>query len=155
MSFRIAGLKRADFSPLFDLDDEALAGRGVLRMTAGAKPGFPCRIGLRDLEPGERALLLNHEHQPADTPFRASHAIFVGERSEEAAPSPGEVPEVLRLRPLSIRAFDARGMMTDADLADGREAEALIERLLADEQVAYLDIHYARRGCWAARAERA
>ena len=153
MSFRITGLDRDDFSHLFGLSDEALAEQGVIRMTAGSS--FPCRVGLRDLEPGETVLLLNHEHQPADTPFRSRHAIFVGEQSATAAPAEDEVPQVLRLRPLSIRAFDAAGMMTDADLVDGREAEGLIERMLADARVAYLDIHYAKRGCWAARVERA
>ncbi|HYE43100.1 MAG TPA: DUF1203 domain-containing protein [Caulobacteraceae bacterium] len=155
MTFRITGLPRTDFEHLFGLDDAALSERGIVRMTADATPGFPCRVGLRDLEPGETVLLLNHEHQGADTPFRSSHAIFVGEDSSPPALAPGELPEVLRRRTLSIRAFGADGMMIDADLAEGAEAPALIERLLADRRADYLHLHYARRGCWAARADRA
>ena len=155
MTFRIHGLPHADFAPLFALPDDALAARGVIRMAVDAAPGFPCRVGLRDLEAGETALLLNHVHQPADTPYRSAHAIFVGERSVDAAPAPGEVPEVMARRTLSIRSFDAAGMMLDAGLCDGRQAGALITRLLADVRADSAHIHYATRGCFAGRAVRA
>ena len=65
------------------------------------------------------------------------------------------VPPALRERLLSLRAFDARGMMVDADIAEGANAEALIERLLANPEVDYLHAHFARRGCFGARVERA
>jgi hypothetical protein len=45
--------------------------------------------------------------------------------------------------------------MLDADIAEGREARPLIERLLALPEAAYLHAHYAKRGCYAARIERA
>lgn len=80
MSFTISGLPVEDFRPLFALNTEALAAQGIVRRVATAKPGFPCRIGLRDAEPGETVLLLNHEHQPADTPYRSSYAIYVRDR---------------------------------------------------------------------------
>jgi hypothetical protein len=35
------------------------------------------------LEPGESVLLVNYEHQPAHSPFRSRHAIFVREGAEE------------------------------------------------------------------------
>lgn len=154
MSFRIHGLPRADYAHLTGLPDADLAARGAVRMTAETPNSFPCRVGLRDLEPGETALLLNYAHQPADTPYRASHAIFVGEGSRDADPAPGEVPEVMRRWTLPIRSFDGAGTMLDADLADGTDAAALVERLLAEPRAAYADIHYARRGCWAGRAVR-
>ena len=62
---------------------------------------------------------------------------------------------MLRSRLLSLRAFDDAGMLVDADVADGTELEPLIERQLADAQVRYLHIHFARPGCYAARVERA
>ena len=85
MSFRIIGLSPAPFQHLFGLPDKALAREGVRRYIVDAKPGFPDRIEVRDLEPGETVLLLNHVHQPADTPYRSSHAIFVGEGARQAA----------------------------------------------------------------------
>src|SRR5687768_9386473 len=147
MSFRVTGLAPEPFRPLFGLPDEALARRGARRVVADAPFGFPDRIEISEAAPGESLLLVNYFHQPADTPYRASHAIFVRER--ELAPTDliGEVPPAMRARPLSLRAFDADDMMVDADLVEGAGAEGLIERLLGDERVAYIQAHYARRGC--------
>lgn len=147
------GLPLAPFRHLFGLDEVALAARGARRVIADAKPGFPDRVALRDAEPGETLLLVHHEHQAADTPFRASHAVYVVEADAETYASP-EVPQPLRTRTLSLRAFDAEGMLRDADLCEGRDVEALATRMLADPAVAYLHAHYARPGCYACRIGR-
>ena len=155
MSFTVTGLPLEPFKPLFDLDDEALAARQMLRVTADARFAFPCRVTLDDAEPSERLILLNYEHQSADTPFRASHAIYVREAAAEAVSTTGELPPALRRRLLSLRAFDAAGLMRDADVVEGANAPEVIDRLLANPQVAYLHAHYARPGCYAARIDRA
>ncbi len=155
MAFRITGLDPAPFRELFGLSDERLAALRVRRCIVDAKPGFPDRVELRDLEPGETALLLNFTHQPADTPYRASHAIFVREGARSAFEAVDSVPEAIRTRLISLRAFDEAGEMVDADVVDGRDIEPLIDRLLANPEVSYLHAHYARRGCYAARIERA
>ena len=154
MSFRVIGLDPAPFRHLSGLDDQALAVIGVRRYVADSKPGFPDRIELRDAEPGEKLLLLNYTHQPADTPYRASHAIFVREGAQLAYDRIGEIPEALRIRTISLRGFDRDHLMVDADLVEGRELAGLIERLFADPKVSYLQAHYAKRGCYAARIER-
>ena len=46
-------------------------------------------------------------------------------------------------------------MLHDAVVVDGREVESALEQLLADERAAYVQVHYARAGCYAARVERA
>jgi hypothetical protein len=155
MFFRITGLDPAPFRRFYGLADDDLARFGVKRSVADVKPGFPDRIELRDAEPGESVLLLNYVHQPADTPYKASHAIFVREGAERAYECVDETPECLRLRMLSLRAFDVAGSMVDADLADGRDLEAAIERLLGNPAAAYIHAHYAKRGCYAARIDRA
>jgi hypothetical protein len=155
MSFRITGLDPAPFRHLFGLPEDALAAHGVRRLPVDDKPGFPDRVELRDLDVGETALLLNFTHQPADTPYRACHAIFVREGAAQRYDAVDEIPEAMRGRTLSLRAFDPCGDMVDADLVEGREMAGLIERLLDDPRVAYLHAHYARRGCYAARIERA
>lgn len=155
MSYRITGLSPEPFRPLFGLPDEALARRGVRRVVADSPFGFPDRIEISDAAPGETLLLLNYLHQPADTPYRSGHAIFVRERDVAPTDMVGGIPPAMRARPLSLRAFDGEDMMVDADLVDGAGAEALIERLLSDRRVAYIHAHYARRGCYAARIDRA
>jgi hypothetical protein len=155
MSFIVSALPVAPFQPLFALSDAELAGRGIVRRTADG-PGSPCRVTLADAEAGETVLLLNYEHQPADTPFRSRHAIFVREGASDTAFGPGEIPPAFSARKfLSLRAFDESGMMVDADLVLTAELDAAIPRLLADPQVAYLHAHYAGAGCYAARIERA
>jgi hypothetical protein len=155
MSFIVSGLPAEPFQPLFGLSDEALAERGVIRRTADAKPGFPCRVSLEDAEPGESVLLLNYEHQSADTPFRARHAIFVRETARATAMAKDELPPVFASRILSLRAFDEAGMMRSAAVAQGPEIEPAIEGLLAEPEIAYLHAHYAGMGCYAARIDRA
>jgi hypothetical protein len=154
MSYRILGLDPAPFRHLFGLSDEVLAASGAKRYVADAKPGYPDRIELRDAEPGESVLLLNYMHQAANTPYRASHAIFVREGAQTAYDRIGEVPEALRLRAISLRAFDREHFMVAADLVDGRDLEGSIEGLFADFRVSYLQAHYAKRGCFAARIDR-
>ena len=155
MSFRICGLAATDFQHLYGLDDAQLAAHGAKRMRVDAHPGYPDRIELRDVAVGETVLLLNHMHQPADTPYHASHAIFVREGATEAAVATDEVPDALRHRTISLRAFDVDHMMVDADLVEGRELAGLVEKFFGNPDVAYLQAHYAKRGCYAARVERA
>ncbi|MEO8927397.1 MAG: DUF1203 domain-containing protein [Caulobacteraceae bacterium] len=153
MSFVVSGLSVETFRPLFGLSEAALAARGVLRRIVETRPGSPCRITLEDAQLGERVLLLNYEHQSADTPYRASHAIFVREAALETKVVEGEIPEVFRGRTLSLRAFDDGGMMVDAGLCQGDDAAPFIERLLTAPGAAYLHAHYAGRGCYAARID--
>lgn len=155
MSFRISGLDPALFATLFGLSDAHLAEAGARRVLVDTMPGYPDRIELRDLEPGETAILLNHVHQPADTPYRASHAIFVREGAAVAWSAEDEVPEVLRRRMISLRAFDTKGEIVGAELVDGRELEGAIDRQLAHPGADYLHAHYAAYGCYAARIDRA
>ncbi len=154
MTFRVTGLDPEPFRHLYGLRDDELAAWGARRYIVDAKPGYPDRVELRDLEPGETALLVNHTHQPADTPYKASHAIFVREGADVPYDAVGALPEVMRLRPLSLRAFDANHLMVDADLVDGTRAEKVIERFFSNPVVAYIQAHYAKRGCYAARIER-
>jgi hypothetical protein len=155
MSFRIVGLPAEHFAPLFALTDAQLAARGAVRRVAEARsPGTPCRISLTDAQPGDELLLVNYEHHPVDSPYRMRFAIFV-RKGEETYDEVDQVPEQLRLRTLAVRSFDADAMMVDRELVDGRDLEAAIARLFADARAAYLHVHFAAPGCYAARVERA
>ena len=155
MAFRITGLDPAPFRHLYGLSEAELGQFGVERHVADACPGYPDRVELRDALPGESLLLVNYLHQPADTPYRASHAIFVREGAERRFDAIDRIPEPLLLRPISLRAFDSAHMMIDADVVEGADLAALIDRLFGNPAAQYLQAHYARRGCYAARIERA
>lgn len=153
MTFRIVGLDPARYRRLHALPEEALRAEGARRVRVQAKHAAPCRISLDDAEVGETVLLLSHEHQPADTPYRQQGPIFVRE-TEARFDAVGAIPPALARRPLSLRGFDREHMMIEADLADGADAAALIERFFANPDVAYIQAHYARRGCFAALIDR-
>lgn len=155
MAFRISGLSAEPFRHLYGLSDAELASHGVKRYVVDTPVGYPDRIEMRDAAPGETVLLLNHVSQAADTPYRASHAIFVREGADETYSRLDEVPDVIRRRLLSLRAFDKHGMMLDADVVEGSEIEKVIERFFANPGVAYIHAHNAKRGCYAGRIDRA
>jgi hypothetical protein len=75
--------------------------------------------------------------------------------ARQAHPAVNEVPQQLRLRLLSVRAFDSDAMLLAADVVEGAAVEPVIERLLADSRAAYLHLHNAKPGCYAARVDRA
>jgi len=155
MSFRIRGLSPAPFLPYFGLPETDLATLGIIRQVVDSQPGYPDRIELRDAAIGDTVLLLNHVCQSADTPYRASHAIFIREGAMQAYDAVDQVPDSLRIRLLSLRAYDDQGMMRDADVVEGMAIETVIARLFDDPAVSYIHVHNARRGCYAARIDRA
>ena len=153
MTYTIIGLEPSPYFALIGLSDAELAERGVTRMIADATPGYPCRVTLEDAAPGDALLLVNHVSHRGG-PYHASHAIFVSEAATEPAHYVDAVPPALDRRILSVRAFDAAGMMSDASLVQPGEADAAFRRMLADPAVDHLDAHNATRGCFAARIER-
>lgn len=152
MSFRITGLPAEKFAPLFAMSDVELAEHGAVRRTA-THPA-PCRVSLTDATPGDEVILTNYEHHAVDSPYRMRFAIYV-RKGEETYDEIDEIPEQLRKRTLAVRAFDANGMMVGWELAEGTNLEDAIERLLAKPSAAYLHVHYAAPGCYAARVDRA
>jgi hypothetical protein len=154
-SFQVSPLPLDDFAPLFRLTDSELRSRGMKRVVADSKPGFPCRVSLDDAEVGETLLLLPYEHHPVAGPYRSSGPIFVRERATPAAPGVNEVPPCVRERDMSVRAYDDDGMMVRADVTRGKDLADCVSRLFADERARYLHVHNARPGCYAFRIDRA
>ena len=154
MSFRITGLPAERFAPLFQMSDAELAEAGAVRQVADARrPGYPCRISLTDSSPGDELILVNYEHHPVASPYRMRFAIYV-RKGEETYDALDAVPEQLRCRTLAVRAFDDWAMMTGWELVEGSALEGAIERLFANPRSAYLHVHYAAPGCYAARIDR-
>ena len=152
MSFRITGLPAENFAHLFSLDDAELAALGAVRRVADR--GAPCRVSLTDAMPGDAVILVNYEHHKVASPYRMRFAIYV-RAGETTYDEVDEVPQQLRTRQLAARAFDQDGMMVAFELVEGSKLEGAIERLFAAPNAAYLHLHYAAPGCYAARVERA
>ena len=153
MTYVVRGLDPAPYRALFGVPDEQLAERGIVRMTVDGN-GYPCRVSLTDRAIGESVLLVNHLSHDVANPYRASHAIFVTEADEEAAEFVDAAPPVFETRVLSLRGFDADGMMADAILTQPGEADAGIRKLLDNPEVQTIHAHNATRGCFSAKIER-
>src|SRR5262245_969987 len=69
MNFRVVPIDATPFESLYGLDDAGLAQCGARACIADSLIGFPCRVSLRDAAPGERLILLNHEHLPSPGPY--------------------------------------------------------------------------------------
>ena len=153
-NFRLQGLDPVSFQSLFELDDASLRARGIRRRVVDEYPGVPCRISLEDAALGEEVLLLPYEHHAVDSPYRAAGPIFVRHHVARAELVPGEVPDYIRRRLISLRAYDAGHMMVSADVLAGEEVAAQLQRLFDDATVQYVHLHNARPGCYACLAVR-
>lgn len=154
MTYIVRGVDPEPYRPLFGLSDEQLSERQVVRMLVTEKPNFPCRVTLEDREPGETVLLCNHVSNDVANPYRASHAIFILEGASKRAEFIDRTPPVFGARVLSLRGFDANGMMVDAELAAPGAADSVIRRLLANRSIETIHAHNATRGCFSAMIER-
>jgi hypothetical protein len=159
MDFRISGLPVEPFIPYFSMSDAELLTHGARRViaSASATPQLmpPCRVSLRDAEPGEVSILLNYPHHTApSSPYRAAGPIYVREGVRETVSAVNHVPAQQRIRLLSVRAYDTDGIMVDADVMEGTELEAAIKLMFARDDVAFLHAHNARRGCYSCRIDR-
>jgi len=153
MNFQIKALERSHFEPLFLLSDAALAQQHILRQRVIEYPGTPCRVSLVDAAVGESVLLLNYQHLPAPSPFQSAHAIFVRESAQTAQLAVNEIPVLLSSRLLSVRVFDHQDMMIAADVVDGIELGDALGDLLQLSAAAFVHVHAARQGCFAARID--
>ncbi len=153
-NFKIVGLPLAQFQPLFSLDDNELAQKGARRLNVDTKPGFPCRVSLQDAEISECVILVPFVHHDVESPYRASGPIFVRETAKQIELAPGEIPEVVAGRVMSVRAYSDKGMMVNAAVTPGKELKSQIEKFFGDAEISYLHLHNAGAGCYSCRVER-
>jgi hypothetical protein len=154
-SFQLVGIPHEPFASLFALPDTKLAAYNAQRVVAATKPGYPCRVSLVDADIGEELLLLPFEHQPAASPYKSSGPIFVRKAAKQAQLQPGAIPDYVRTRLMSVRAYDSRHCMTDALVCAGSDAAAAIHTMFVRAEVAYIHLHNANRGCFSCAVHRA
>jgi len=152
--FRVCALPAESFAELFSQSDEALAARGATRRIVDETPGYPCRVSLQDVDRGETVIVLSYAHHPVAGPYFGSGPIFVRPHASQAQCEINAVPDLLRDRRLSVRAYDAAGLMSNASVVPGRDLRAEIERLFRDDLNAYLHVHNAAQGCYLCGVER-
>lgn len=156
MDFRICGLPYEPFAPLFEMSETELHRHGSVRRVAPPDSTYPCRVSLHHAAPGETVVLTNFVHleDPA-SPYRSLGPIFVRRNPGATFDHVNEVPPVLRVRPLSLRAYDDHNMIVAAEVTTGDALPDVARRLLGRDDVAALHVHHAAYGCYQCRIERA
>jgi len=116
--------------------------------------GYPCRHCLRFAKPGERMILFSYAAIPPGHPYSESGPIFVHAEPCESYSTTHEYPDDLR-RGRAFRAYNASYEMIDAEVVNGSEPEAIVEKLLQNPKTAFVDARSVTRGCYTFRVQRA
>jgi hypothetical protein len=122
----------------------------AIRVRVDKPNAFPCRRCLQDAEVGETVVLQSYDPFVGTSPYSGPGPIYVHDRDCGTFESDG-VPDQLTRRLLSVRAYDERHMLVDADVIEGTDLAATAQRLL--HGASYLHVHNARPGCFAARID--
>lgn len=154
MNYRISGLDPDPFTGYRHKTEQELTHLQARRVVADGEDSYPCRISLMDAKVGDTLILLNFEHLPLDSPYRSRHAIYINEASTTRGVFENAVPAQQQRRLLSVRGFDAAGMIVDAEVVEGIALEEEIARQFSNAEIQFLHVHNARRGCYAARVDR-
>jgi hypothetical protein len=135
--------------------DEARSCPATVPAVAGDGP-YPVRCCLSDAPDAGGVVLASVMPFRGESPYAARSPVYVhAERCAGHSEEPGAIPDMLRGRLLSVRAYDGAHMLTGTEVLQGTELEGAIERLLDDAPDAYLHVHFAGPGCYACRIDRA
>jgi uncharacterized protein DUF1203 len=121
---------------------------------ADSSAGYPCRHCLRFAKLGERVILFPYTAIPAGHPYSETGPIFVHAEPCERYSATHEYPDDFR-KGRAFRAYNARYDMIDAEVANGSEPEAIVEKLLQNPETAFVDARSVTRGCYTFRVQRA
>jgi len=152
-NFKISAIEN-DFNHLFNLNEEELASKKMIRMIVDEKPGYPCRVSLEDAEVGEEVILLSFKHHKTTSPYESSGPIFVRKNVKKANLDVNEVPDMLFKRLQSLRVYDETGMMIDAKILEGKEIKEEIESIFSNDKASYIQVHNANPGCYNCQVNR-
>jgi hypothetical protein len=115
----------------------------------------PCRHCLRIIAAEDRRILFTYDRFTGKEPLPQPGPVYIHADRCQRYPENGAFPEELRNSPRTVEAY-ARGRKLKGQeyIADGR-FESVIEKLLADRDVDYLQINSTTAGCFTFRIERA
>jgi len=120
-----------------------------------AESNEPCRRCLRNAAPGDALALAAYDPFTVRSPYAGEGPVFVhADGCEPFAPAPGKLSEQVAGRVLSVRAYDEEAMMTGAAVLPGERLPEHVAERFADDDVAFLHVHFAGPGCFAFRVDR-
>jgi len=122
-------------------------------ITVDSPRGYPCRHCLRWARPSERVILFSFAAIPPGRPYSESGPIFVHAEPCERYAATHEFPHDFRQGRV-LRAYNSSYDMIDAEVVNGSEPEAVIEKLLENPETAFVHARSVTRGCYTMEIER-
>jgi hypothetical protein len=116
--------------------------------------GYPCRHCLHWAKPGEHVVLFPYPSIPPGHPYSETGPIFVHAEPCERYAATGEYPADFRNGRV-FRAYDADYDMIAAEVANGDNPEAVIEKLFQNPKTEFVDARSVTHGCFTFRIQRA
>jgi len=147
-NFIIKPIKKSMFDDYLNQSDLQLTKVDATWLVADSKPGYPCRVSLKEAEIGERVLLIPYKYHDVKSPYQASGPIFIRQNATTAKLSINEIPEILTERLLSVRAYSKGHLMIHAETVLGVDLEGVIRNQFKDDKATYLQVHNANPGCF-------
>ena len=147
-NFKITGISEGTYEHLFKLDENELRELGGQLMIVDQKPGYPCRVSLEDAEIGEEVVLFPFKHHNTSSPYQANGPIFIRRNARQSQLENNEIPMMLVHRLLSLRVYNAQGIMIEAETIEGRELRSRIAAIFGNQEADYIHVHNAGPGCY-------
>ena len=118
---------------------------------------YPCRHCLREASGKTGMLLLSYQTPRPKSVYGQPTAIFLCAAGCARFNEPDTIPDIVRNRVVSFRAFRADGMMIyDAnEIVEGDGQALAVRRIFSRDDVAYINAHTAKAGCLLCHIDRA
>ena len=115
--------------------------------------GYPCRHCLHWAKPGEHVVLFPYASIPPGHPYSETGPIFVHAEPCERYSATGEYPADFHNGRV-FRAYNADYDMIDAEVVNGDNPEAVIEKMFQNPKTEFVDARSVTRGCFTFRIQR-
>jgi Protein of unknown function (DUF1203) len=116
--------------------------------------GYPCRHCLRWAQPGERVILFPYTSIPPGHPYSETGPIFVHAEPCQRYSATDEYPADF-YNGRAFRAYDANYNIINAEVVNGNDPEAVIEKMLQNPKTEFVDARSVTHGCFTFRIVRA
>lgn len=122
-------------------------GNKILHVKDGSS--YPCRHCLKEAGEVGGALLFSYRLPLPDSVYSQPTAVFLCKDDCTRHGNGQDVPEIVKNRFVAMRAFRGNGLMDYAmnTLSKGEDVGAEVERILANDEIAFINIHTALAGC--------
>jgi len=126
---------------------------GLQTVTVVSDGSYPCRRCLTRAAAGEHMLLLSYDPFTQHSPYAGPGPVYIHtEPCQRHRGAAGAMPAQVAGSLLSLRGYDERAMLVDADVVEAAQACARVRTLL-DDGAAFVHVHFARPGCFAFRVD--